>query len=267
MKTRNLTLVLLLVLIFATTAWAKGPAAVRNTIHNMSASAPAYTGGVYQSDEKEICIFCHTPHGGSLKGPLWNRSVMANTVFTHYNSATLSTYMKGLSATRAINDESLLCMACHDGSISVMHLLNPSNALGRNPHGTLSNNDNVPIVPLFGGNPGAAIGGLQGQVAQQYGKLQDDHPISFSYQSVLASTEYGVGGSKENQLRIIGSTGNAASALGWQGEGVRFFGTDYRVECSSCHDPHVDYRTNTAYTPFLIRPNTGSNLCLACHNK
>jgi predicted CXXCH cytochrome family protein len=258
-----LPLMVMALLLCAVSAWAKGTANVKNTIHNMSSSAPYV---FYKSDESEVCIFCHTPHGGVLTGPLWNRS-LATGPWTHYNSATLSTYLQGLSASRAVNDESLLCMACHDGSISVMHLLNPSNTLGRNPQSTfVVGSDDIKIVPLFDGSPGAKIGGIRGN-AGVFGNLTDDHPISFSYDSVLGSAEYAGGGAKENQLRIVGTTGNATSALGWQGEGVRFFGTDNRVECSSCHDPHVDYETDAVYTPFLIRPNDGSNLCLACHNK
>ena len=43
--------------------------------------------------------------------------------------------------------------------------------------------------------------------------------------------------------------------------GIRLFGgTEYRVECSSCHDPHVDYTTDTDYDPFLIMPNHGTCL-------
>ena len=261
----KLAVALLLLLCCAVSAWAKGTANVKNTIHNLSSSQTNPLYSMYQSDESEICIFCHTPHGGVLTGPLWNRS-LATGPWTHYNSATLSTYMQGLSATRAVNDESLLCMACHDGSISVMHLLNPSNTLGRNPESQFTFNDDVKIVPLFDGSPGAKIGGVRGN-AGAFGDLTDDHPISFSYDQVLGSTEYLAGGAKENQLRIVGTTVNPASALGWQGEGVRFFGTDNRVECSSCHDPHVDYVTDATYTPFLIRPNSGSNLCLSCHNK
>ena len=260
-RTAQALLVAVLLLLCAATVWAKGTPGIKNTIHNLSTSAPYIT---YRSNESEICVFCHTPHGGVLSGPLWNRSNTANNIFTHYNSATLSTALQSLSATRPVNNESLLCMACHDGSISVLHVLNPTNA--GQPKSAFNGSTEVPIVALFADNPGAKIGGLQGNAAL-FGQLQDDHPISFSYSAVLASPEYGPGGAKENDLRIIGDKNNTASALGWQGEGVRFFGDDDRVECSSCHDPHVDYVTDTRYTPFLIRPNDGSNLCLACHDK
>jgi hypothetical protein len=54
-----------------------------------------------------------------------------------------------------------------------------------------------------------------------------------------------------------------------QADGVRFFGATNYIECSTCHDPHVNYSASgdPAYTPFLITPNTNSNLCLACHIK
>lgn len=243
--------------------FAKGPANVANTIHNLSTSAPIdpfAMVALYGTNEDEICIFCHTPHGGNTAGPRWNRSLPGASTYTQYNSVTLSSYLQGLSANRPVNNESLICLSCHDGTISVNHLLNPSNDIGQ-PYtayvAAMGFGDpyDTPIVNV--GTQGANLGT----------DLSDDHPISFSYDSVLADAVYQPGGAKDGQLRPVGSTSDSSSALGWQGEGVRFFGSNHRVECSSCHDPHVDYNTNTAYRPFLIRPNTGSALCLACHNK
>lgn len=243
-----------LFLLCAVSSWAKGDADVAKTIHNMSVSAPYI---YYRSTETQICIFCHTPHGGVLNGPLWNRS-MATSAWSHYNSASLSSAIVGDD--RAVSDESMLCMACHDGSISVFHLINQS-ALGMpklKDWGTGSSD--VPIMPMPGGLPGAMIGGSEAKPGG-FGDLSDDHPISFSYTAVLAGGGYGAGQAKDGQLRPVDQ------AEIYLGEGVRFFGGDKRVECSSCHDPHVDYETDQRYRPFLIRPNDGSKLCLACHNK
>lgn len=252
------------------TSWGKGIAGVTNTVHNLSTSAPLVGIFSYASNVEEVCVFCHTPHGGSLTGALWNHDLPSANAFTHYNSATLSTYMKTLSVSRNVNDESLLCMACHDGSIAVDHLINDPNTLnGAAVFFPDFGSSDVEIIDLFGG-VGARIGGSPSNSGGT-GDLSDDHPISFSYDSVLGSAEYSVGGSKENQLRPVGNTGDPSSALGWKGEGVRFFGATNRVECSTCHDPHVDYISGVNnpknYTPFLIRPNSGSDLCLACHNK
>lgn len=253
--------------LLSATAWGKGTPGVKNTIHNLSTSAPGFS--FYVSDNvDEICVFCHTPHGGDLTGPLWNHDLPAANTFTHYNSATISPYLDGLSVSRDVNDESLLCMACHDGSVAVDHLINDPNVLNGAAPTVFGGNIDVEIIDLFGGVGGRIGASLANTTGT--GDLSDDHPISFSYSSVLADPVY-AGGSKTGELRPIGNTGDTTSALGWKGEGVRFFGTDNRVECSSCHDPHVDYVSGVNnpkdYGPFLIRPNSGSDLCLACHNK
>ena len=97
-----------------------------------------------------------------------------------------------------------------------------------------------------------------------YGRnLADDHPISFSY--TAAYEEKAQNGSFS--LRTVSEA---------RGRGVRFFGSSNRIECSSCHNPHVAYGAsrmgetgvgNPALDPFLVRDNVGSALCLACHNK
>jgi hypothetical protein len=153
----------------------------------------------------------------------------------------------------------MLCMACHDGSISVFHLINQS-SLGQPESVDWPGLTDVPIMPLPGGLPGAMIGGSAAKPGG-FGDLSDDHPISFSYTAVLSGGGYAAGEAKDGQLRPYDQ------AEVYLGEGVRFFGADKRVECSSCHDPHVDYETDQRYRPFLIRPNDGSKLCLACHNK
>ena len=239
-------------------AWGKGIAGVANTIHNLSSTATVTT--YYESDNvDEVCVFCHTPHGGLLTGPLWNHSLPSASSFTHYNSTTLSSYLQGLSVTRNVNDESLLCMACHDGSVAVDHLINDPNSISPDPVYIFGGNVDVEIADLFGFTS-SRIGSTRATPAG-FGDLSDDHPISFSYDDVLADPMYD-GGSKDGEMYT------AAEAVTAE---VRFFGLTNRVECSSCHDPHVDYITaalNQAdYAPFLITPNTGSALCLACHNK
>lgn len=257
-------LLALLLMVVTSPVWGKSTEQnVANTIHNMSSGSSYF---FYQSDNvDEVCVFCHTPHGGSLTGPLWNHSLPAANSFTHYNSATVSSYLEGLSVSRNVNDESLLCMSCHDGSVGATHLINNPNSLAPAEVPTIIGDPDQEIMGGFGQTAGR-IGATLADTFNGTSDLSDDHPISFSYDDVLTDPKY-TSGPYANQLRQVGNAGDASSALGWQGEGVRFFGADNRVECSSCHDPHVDYITDTPYTPFLIRPNTGSNLCLACHVK
>jgi len=249
----------------------KGPQNVSRTIHNLSTtpsalggegwdSLPGSPGGgmeTYATNEDEVCIFCHTPHGGSLNGPLWNRNLPDGSIgqFSHYSSATLTA--AAAVSNRAVNDQSLLCLSCHDGSIGVNHVINPSN---NNPTGQPDNLAAGGDIPIF--SP-ARIGDTTASGAQTFstGDLSDDHPISFSYNAAYA--EESAPGGPDGLI-------DPATAVG---RGVRFFGAGNNVECSSCHDPHVSYMTwldagaDPGYNPFLVTTNSASYLCLSCHNK
>lgn len=254
MKTFKLIMALVMVgmLWLPAQALAKGAQGVQWTVHNLSSSSPY----MYASDnEDEICIFCHTPHGGNLAGPLWNKDLPAANSFTLYTSSTLET--AAADTTRPVQNESLLCLSCHDGSIGVNRILNPSNTNGVP---TIVGNPDQNMVNFAASGPGPIIG-ASATLPFGPGDLSDDHPISFSYQSAY----------NDETAKGLDGLRSPADAIA---RGVRFFGSTYRLECSSCHDPHVDYDTSfgggaagSAYDPFLITPNTGSALCLACHVK
>lgn len=246
------SVLIVLLLLVTTDLWAVKTFNVAATKHNMG-STSAFGAGTYKAtNEDEVCIFCHTPHGGALNTPLWNRTLpdqSAGFEFTHYSSSTLSSYFTGLE-TRAINPESLLCMSCHDGTVGVGALLNNSNRTGAPPDNEAGN------IPYMFGPPGSAIGDSWANDMPTR-DLRDDHPISFSYYEVKADV---IKGAKLNTVL------NAKTA------GVRFFGptgvaNGDRVECSSCHDPHVNGNVDSAYKPFMVMSNSASALCLACHIK
>lgn len=253
-------LLVVVLLLLATNLWAL-PMDVSTGRHNMSTSA---TEAYYRSgNEDEICIFCHTPHGGSLNGPLWNRAYTpAATGFTHYSSATLSGYMTGV-AIRDVNMESLLCMSCHDGSVTTGAINNIINSSNRT--GALPSNLSDPMAPSWFG-PGAVIGDIgTGTGFGTLGhtkNLSDDHPVSFSY--------YSAWNHADNSGKLNRGDNTAEDP---RLKGIRFFGPDQmgeqRVECSSCHDPHVDFSAagDPNLAPFLVMSNAGSALCLACHVK
>lgn len=244
-------LILLLLLSVASSAIAIGVADVSNTVHNLSATSPSF---LYATDETQVCIFCHTPHGGSLTGPLWNRADPdGGGGFTFYTSSTVSAFVSGVSA---VSPESMMCLGCHDGSVSINHLLNFSSAF---PVITTAFNGqtNTTITGTAGAN--MRIGGSPSNPGDT-GQLGDDHPISFSYRDVfdeyVSNTKAGLHDPTDvvlnSDIRLFGGLGTG----------------NERVECSSCHDPHVDAAASLpGYDAFLIMPNTGSALCLACHDK
>lgn len=260
---RILALAAFLLLAASPLALAKGPQGIKWTPHNLSTSGADI---FYKTNEDEICIFCHTPHGGTLSGPLWNRNLPVASSFTHYTSSTLTAAAS--NATRAVSTESLLCLSCHDGTVATNRVINPSNDIGQPDNAMQGPGQPVYIEDMFG-IPASRIGSAPG-VFGGTGNLTDDHPISFSYYDAEAD---------------VNETGlHAPGDVLAMTEGPRFFGAGMvagglRVECATCHDPHVDYGNElsgspnytdvnyTKYAPFLVMSNTGSALCLACHNK
>lgn len=239
-------------------AHAKGTPNVANTVHNLSSSGPD---PAYVTDSEEVCVFCHTPHGGTVGRPLWNREDPA-VAFQLYDSATLSATVKAVASAGVVNAESLMCLSCHDGSIATNRVINPNNGLidfnAPQPTSQMQGDAHIITlsdVPLISARIGTGPATRWDIGTTSAGDLTDDHPISFNYKAILD-------GNQDPGLHPI-ATAVAA--------GVRFFPvgstSEYRVECSTCHDPHVDYISQSEYTPFLITSNAGSAMCLGCHNK
>lgn len=107
----------------------------------------------------------------------------------------------------------------------------------------LSCHDGTVALEAFVGSTNVsttAIGTINAS-AQMGSDLRNDHPISFLYSSASADTE------------IHASTTNGIAALL----------DDGYVECSSCHDVHG----SGGFAKLLVMDNSGSELCLTCHDK
>ena len=258
---------------------------IRWTVHNLSSTLPA--GATidrhwYSNDTNQVCIFCHTPHHAQPSQPLWNK-VNPTQAFNMYTSSTsLSSVAR---AVKAPGPESLLCLSCHDGrtAINVIHNGNMGidalpadggkkvlNFVGQgyyNPDNTTNHQALAMDITVFGTPYRANLGKTGSSTpAERFAgtNLMDDHPISFSYAAAQSA----------KGATVLNSIESARAA------GLRFFGPNRdRMECSTCHDPHVDSGRgydglptgspggNPALRPFLVRDNTGSAMCLACHNK
>ncbi len=188
---------------------ADGPQSIVNSKHNLSMSGP---GEVRSTTEGDICIFCHAPHTSSGQSPLWNRQMPA-TAYTPYSSSTLKAKIGQPTGA------SKLCLSCHDGTIALGVVANrPTRIPMRGASG---------VMP-----PGRSRIGTD---------LSGHHPISFTYDSALATTKGELRDpmTLQNQVRLDHA---------------------HQVQCTSCHDPH-----NNQYGKFLVRDNTTSALCLDCH--
>ena len=198
---------------------------VSNSAHNMQNHITSATTG-------EICVFCHTPHGGDTLAPLWNHTTTVVAAYNVYSSATIN----GVS-TGQPSGVSKACLSCHDGTVSVDSLVNSPVGYNAAAHG-------------YSGNVGAGVAGfLDTGAAALATDLSDDHPISLTYVVCSGCDMDTLTGSVVDGTRT--------------GINLQLFGSDpYTVECASCHNVHDD--TNQ---PFLRASNTGSQLCLTCHLK
>lgn len=239
---------------------------VSNTPHNFSIGH----GYAYQSTQiSEVCIFCHTPHNAGKNQFLWNKSnliVGAPSYRLYTSSTTLSNTVQNASSFPA-DSPSLLCLGCHDGktAMNVLHSSSTGVDAGSDyAAGSKIIETSTGFAPvtmpwalpdMYGSTqPNMNLGGTAGN-PQQGDDLTNDHPLGFSYSDVLLE------GPAAAKLFSVAQVGVKSSNR------IKFFGASNRVECSTCHDPHVDSTVNTELKPFLVMSNAGSAICLSCHNK
>lgn len=170
----------------------------------------------------EICIVCHTPHKAmSTTLPLWNHTTTATT-FQLYASPTLQATMEQPGP----NSVSRACLSCHDGTVA---------------------------IDSFGGRTGGVIIPAFFNLGTD---LRDDHPISFTYDPALATSD---GYLWDPTVKTVPSLGGQTIDRGML--------VSHKLECSSCHDVHHNKGDAPITSWDLIVNNTRSNLCLTCHNK
>ena len=177
--------------------------------------------------QNEICKPCHTPHFANMTvpdAPLWNHSVTTAT-FTPYSSPTLNANM----GTGQPSGISKLCLSCHDGTVA---------------------------LDSYGGTTGGTSGMISG-MGLIGTDLRDDHPISFTYDAALVTSDTmgGVAGLWDPTTKVVPDLNSETVD--------QVLLINHKVECSSCHDVHNKYNQSK-----LVKiTNVGSKLCLTCHNK
>jgi len=166
----------------------------------------------------EICVVCHTPHNAITGAqPLWNHELSAENAYTLYTSNTLTAIVGQPAA------ESKNCLSCHDGTVALEN---------------------------FGGTTG---GSTKIDAEHDLGTdLSDDHPISFTYDAGLSTSDGG--------LFDPTTTGSGLPAGGTITADMLFAG---ELQCSSCHGVHNE----SGVAKLLVKANSNSALCLTCHNK
>ncbi len=169
-----------------------------------------------QGGTGEICVVCHAAHDAATlpAAPLWNHDLTGATFIPYTGPGTLDASVgqpDGVSA---------LCLSCHDGTVAV------------DSYGGKTGTDFISGGDLIGTD------------------LSNDHPISFTFNTALATAD---GGLHDPSSVNSGLGGTISADMLFSGQ----------MECASCHDVH-DADGNSK---LLVKLNTGSALCLTCHNK
>lgn len=212
-------------------------ASVVNTAHNLGSTNQ--TGGNYNTGTTEVCIFCHTPHGGDQNtfAPIWNRATATGVTYTRFSDLNRLTF----DANEApIGSVSAACLSCHDGTQAMDAVINSS---GSNTIGTAGGSANWTEASLTGhmSDLTAADGHWYGTVASSGATrgdmiflgtdLSNDHPISMQYggggitsTSLTANTTdpdfaQAVGALDMNGNAVVTGTGHAGGLLANGGTG------------------------------------------------
>lgn len=116
----------------------------------------------------------------------------------------------------------------------------------------LSCHDGTVAVDSFGGSTGSHNVGERVNLGTD---LSNDHPISFTYDTALVSEDGGLWDPTTTTSGVGGveSSGTIEADMLFAG----------RMECASCHDVHNKFDIDG----LLKVSNSGSTLCLTCHDK
>ena len=188
-----------------------------------------------EAANSELCVYCHTPHASNSDfngAPIWNKPSPTNTSFQMYG-----TTIAGNSTENSVGDASKACLSCHDGVSALNAVINGPGSMNYNPNGSIL------------GGLARTMPAVENLSIGLNNDLTNDHPLGIVYSPGSASLK-----PTDTQLTGWGSNRTIASLL--RGPDAN------RVECGSCHDPH-----NSTNGTFLRTNNTGSALCLGCHDR
>lgn len=197
----------------------------------------------------QTCVFCHTPHQGSVSVPLWNRNTSTST-YQVYASSTMDAAAPTSAAIQSA--VSGACMSCHDGSIAIDVL---ANLAGVAHTASVAFTRQATAKATYGASGTGTNNIMSGGSPLLGSDLRNDHPITIMYETARAATP----------AEFVTQTITGSKITVGTTEPLPLFGASTAtatVECASCHNPH-----NNSRGMFLRKSNAGSAICLTCHIK
>lgn len=184
----------------------------------------------------EICVFCHTPHGGDTSAavPLWNRQLGAPGDYTRYSANGTSTFD---AEEGEIGSVTIACLSCHDGAQAIDALLNAPGSGNYSPVGSTE-------AERRAWTNGADMLGsdilnnrLATDIVQNLGTdLSNDHPVSMQY---AGGGFTGSGGTISGSSRDLDFTSETARTI------TKADDTTYTVQLTAA--PSSNSTTNTLF--------------------
>ena len=267
---------------------------IADSYHNLGANNSRTTtpnGGTppnHSNDTAEICVFCHTPHGGDNAAavPIWNRKLNDPGSYKRYSELGTTTF----DATEApVGSVTIACLSCHDGTQAIDSVINAPGSGGYDPAGArigqnfvgadqtngqlatgivqnlgtdLSNDHPVSMQYAGGGVSTAALDGPTRDPDFVAGQ-NDAHPRGFTLNNEAAPTTSPLGTLwwiERNDLSLNPSGRDRTDIILYtrlETDSGIAGGPQPFVECGSCHDPHnVD-------NPTFLRVSNGIPASLA----
>jgi len=231
-------------LCFAVPAMAQN---ISTSPHNLNLSTSANVA----LPQGQICLPCHTPHGAGQFPASGEVGTTSGTFLWNHNTNPGKTYaMYGGASSATLDSVSRLCLSCHDGAIAVDAY---GGASGTVTVATLTDSNGVVGGTLIAGNGGTDI--------------SNSHPVGVAYPGITGTSTV------NGKTVYLGSGTNGAYSStsfnnpnNFASGGVRLSNLADNVTpgvgCGTCHNPH-----NNTNGDFLRVNNTGSALCLTCHNR
>lgn len=289
-------------LLVSSRAWAGGDLPTRfsnrdsivNTRHNMTQrqQSDGPYGALmdrYRNDYGEVCVYCHTPGSTSTPGaqPQWNRTMKPTSYQTYdrlgTSSLTQTVWQPGTA--------SLACLSCHDGQTAIdsviympgvdRYQLSQASEQDNAFLDTWNNTRGVDATVHMGLNVAGCLAchspaaGAVGVSAADFTAavigtdLRNDHPVGVSFPiNNGVGTDYKTPLGLSDSLRFFDGNGNGTADK----DEIRLYASygRHQVECASCHDPHgvESAGPGSLFKPTFLRvANSGSVLCLTCHDK
>jgi hypothetical protein len=235
---------------------------VLNSPHDMNVVT-----GLSPDNQGRACAFCHTPHHavdlGGEYNPLWSHQPTALAGVIPYQSATFDAQQNGALIDPLIGP-SRLCMSCHDGAIAPDQHYGSTNVA---PTGRFASDD-------FAGYPST----VKNIAVGLGGNFANDHPIGFDIMQSMTDPDIYPDVPTVRTWLIAGLPGTKVISEGLYKPTAT--STEKYMTCATCHDVHnknnvannaangVAGHTDSAnLNYFVFAPQSGSQLCLSCHNK